>query len=182
VAGRRGRAGLLAGVIAAAWPLVAAAGPVEAPVRQQRPLLVGLSIGWPWISGHDATVPVPGFRAGLAGARLSVELGAAFVPFGGDGGVTVVDLGARWFVRQGAAAPYLMVRAGDYFDNADEGGDRSYPFAVAGAGLDYSCRCGLSAWFEIGPSLVSYTASDVGPRSIAGGVYTSLGVGYRLHR
>lgn len=41
--------------------------PAEAPqaVRAERPIAIALSPVFPWISGHDATVPLPALRLGL---------------------------------------------------------------------------------------------------------------------
>jgi hypothetical protein len=73
---------------------------------------------------------------------------------------------------------YLALRIGDYLDHADEGGDRSYPFATIAGGVEYACRCGFTAWAEAGPAAVSYMAA--GPRSLSLGIYASAGVGYRI--
>lgn len=155
--------------------------PAEAPqeVRAERPIAIALSPVFPWISGHDATVPLPALRLGLnVSPRLALELTGGGVPMGDGGRMVLVDVGARWFALATTVAPYLMARVGDILDRGNEGGDRSYPFAVAGGGLDYACACGLTAWVEAGAGLFSYEAA--GPRSTELGGYLGVGIGYRL--
>ena len=149
------------------------------PVRIDRPVLVGASLTWPWVRSHDVTIPLPTLHLGVnLSPHLAVEVTGGWIPFGETGRLSMIDVGVRWLVMTDALAPYLLARAGDYWNNADEGGDRSYPFAAVGAGLDYSAAWGGAAWLELGPALFSY--SDGISSAIAVGFYASVGVGYRL--
>jgi hypothetical protein len=89
-----------------------------------------------------------------------------------------VDIGLRWHITEGAVRPHLMAHAGDFIDKADEGNDRSHPYAAVGGGLEYACRCAFAVWAEAAPALVSYM--NVGPRSTETGLFMSLGLGYRV--
>lgn len=147
--------------------------------RADRRYLIGFSPAWPWIAGADATVPLPAVRLGLQTApRASAELTAGGIPMGDGGSLWHVDLGGRWFATTGAFAPYVLARAGLSADRGNEGGDRTYPFAAIGGGLDYTRAGGFTAWVELGPTVVSYTSGS--ERELRGGVYACAGVGYRV--
>lgn len=167
---------LLSGAVATpAW----ADDQTESTVRQRHGYLLGVSPTWPWISGADATMPLPALRLGVQVARrTSVELTAGAIPIGDGASMWIADLGGRWFATTGTLAPYVMVRAGDYADRGGDGGDRSYPFAALGGGIDYSGTGGLTAWAELAPAVVSYTTGG-DARSLRAGIYASVGVGYR---
>ena len=154
-----------------------------APVRRERSIEVGATLVWPWIASHDATVPLPSLRVGAnISPRLAFDLTAGVLPHEANGRWSAFDLGARWFLGDGNASPYFMGRVGAFFDKADEGSNRSYPYATVGAGFEYACRCGFVAWGEAGPALAGYTSG--GPHSAAAALYGSVGLGYRfgLHR
>lgn len=149
------------------------------PVRRERSISVGAAVAGPWIASHDVTVPLPALRVGVnVSPRLTFDLTGGALPYEVSGRWTVVDLGARWFFGDGNASPYAMARVGAFFDKADEGNDRSYPYGTVGAGFEYACRCGFVAWAEAGPALTGYM--DVGPRTAAAGAYGSVGLGYRF--
>ena len=150
-----------------------------APIRQERAISVGASLAWPWVAGHDVTVPLPALRVGVnVSPRLAVDLTGGMISYGASGRWSLVDIGARWFLSDGHASPYLMARVGDFFDKADEGSDRSYPYAAVGVGLEYACGCGFIAWGEAGPALTGYTSG--GSHSAAAGIYASAGLGFRF--
>jgi hypothetical protein len=151
----------------------------SAPVRGDRPISLGVSAAWPWMPAHDATAPLPAVRLSVNfSPRLSLDVSGGTIPYETAGRFTLVDLGARWFLSEGHASPYLMARAGEYLDKADEGPDAKYPYAAAGAGFEYACNCGLAAWAELAPAVIAYDRD--GPRTWNRGLYVSVGVGYRF--
>ena len=153
----------------------------EIPVRAERRLLLGISLAYPVVFGHDVSVPLPAARLGVNFLpRLMVELTAGSLSYETSGRWTLVDVGLRWQVTQGAVSPYLMAHAGDFVDDGsvNEGGSRSYPYLALGGGLEYACRCGFATWAEVAPALVSYV--DTGPRSTELGLFMSVGLGYRV--
>jgi hypothetical protein len=155
---------------------------VAAPsIRQSRRVL--LAVGVPdvlWIRGHDATMPLPTVRLGVnLSPVLSLDLTGGGLPVEGDLSATV-HLGLRWYFARRPLAPYVVLRAGTWMDRGspNEGGNRSYPFAALGGGVEQTWNNGLTLWTELGPALVSYMAG--GPRSWAAGVQGSAGIGLRL--
>ena len=175
------------GVLVAAWSLlgatIARAEPEAgaAPIRGDRPILVGLSLSGPWMAGHDVTLPLPSARVGVnVSPHLALDLTAGTLSHDVGGRWTTFDVGARWFFADGPLGPYALARVGAFFNEPDEGeGARlTYPLAAVGGGLEYTCRCGFAAWAEAGPALFRYT--DGKAHSADGGVYMSLGAGYRI--
>ena len=152
---------------------------IEVPVRAERRLLLGISPTYPMVFGHDVSLPLPALRLGVnVLPRLMAEATAGTLSYGASGRWTLVDLGLRWYVTQGAIGPYVMAHVGDFIDDADEGNTRSYPYGAVGGGFEYACRCGFAVWAEVAPALVSYM--DIGPRSTQAGLFMSAGVGYRV--
>ncbi len=151
------------------------------PVRASRAVSVGLAISGPRMLTHDLALPLPSVRVGVnLSPRLALDLTVGALPYDATGRRTMIDLGARWFFSDHHTSPYAMVRAGDFFSNAQEGAahGRSYPLVTVGAGIEYACGCGFVAWAEAGPALFRYT--DGVSSSAAGGLYLSLGAGYRI--
>ena len=167
--------GLLTGQAAFAQPV-----PESTPVREDRPFSLGVSPTWPWMAENDVTLPVlPTVRLSVnVSPRVSVDLTAGIFSYEGSGQASLLDIGARWFFSEGHASPYLMVRASEYWDAPNEGREGNYPYAAAGAGLEYACGCGLALWGEIGPAVLGY--DQEGPRTWNRGVYVNLGLGYRF--
>ena len=175
------------GVLVAAWSLLGAtvaraeSQETVAPVRADRPILVGVSLSGPWMASHDVTIPLPSVRVGVnVSPRLALDLTAGTLSHDVGGRWTMFDLGARWFFAGGPLGPYALARVGAFHSKPDEGegAHLTYPLAAVGGGLEYTCRCGFAAWAEAGPALFRYT--DGKAHSAAGGVYMSLGVGYRI--
>jgi hypothetical protein len=177
--------------IALLWLVAVVLGPISSaaaqtppavaptPVRVERRVLLGVGLVYPMTLDHDITIPLPSVRLGVnISPRLVLELTAGSIAYGASGRWTVIDAGLRWHLTDGSLSPYVMAHAGEWFDDADEGGDRSYPYAALGGGVEYACRCGFAAWVEAAPALISYTAG--GPHSTVGGVYMGLGLGYRI--
>ena len=149
------------------------------PVRAERRVLLSVGLVYPMTLDHDVTGPLPSLRLGVnISPRLVLELTGSSIPYEVSGRVTLIDAGLRWHLTDGSLSPYVMAHAGEWFDDLDEGGERSYPYAALGGGVEYACRCGFAAWVEAAPALISYTAG--GPHSTVGGVYMGLGLGYRI--
>jgi hypothetical protein len=145
----------------------------------QRPLTVAAVVSWPWMAQHDVTVPLPGGRLSVnVSPRLSLDLTGGWLTHDQSGRWTLVDLGARWFFATGPTSPYVVARAGSYFDRADEGDDHSYPYGVVGGGIEYACGCGLTLSGELGPALMGF-ADNVRRRAVLG-VYGSVAIGFRF--
>ena len=171
-------------LLAPVSPAHAEADSAEIPVRAERRLLLGISPAYPMVFGHDVSVPLPAARVGVNLLPvLMVELTAGSLAYETSGRWTLVDVGLRWHVTQGAVSPYVMAHAGDFIDdgNVNEGGHRSYPYLALGGGLEYACRCGFAVWAEAAPALVSYIdTAEPGPRSTEAGLFMSVGLGYRV--
>lgn len=151
----------------------------EIAVRAERKVFIAASPTWPWIAGHDATIPMPGLCLGVQfSPRWMIEFTGAHLPFDATGAVSLADVGTRYYLGEHLVSPYAMAHVGAYWNNADEGNDRWYPYATAGAGIDVSTRGGLTAWCEAGPALVGY--QDVGDHQATLGIFASAGVGYRF--
>ncbi len=155
----------------------------EPAVRAERRLLLGIAPTYPLVFGHDVSVPLPAVRAGVnLLPRLAADLTAGTLPHEDGGRWTVLDVGLRWHLTEGAVSPYLMVHAGDFIDddNVNEGGHRSYPYGALGGGVELAGRCGFAMWAEAAPALVSYLDTAGGPRSTQAGLFVDLGLGYRF--
>jgi hypothetical protein len=149
------------------------------PVRWARPASLGLGLAWPWMAGHDVTTLLPVVRvSGSVLPRLALDLTVGTFRHDASGRWTMIDAGARWFLMARHTAPYLLVRAGNYHDKVDENGSRNYPYAAGGVGVEYACDCGVVTWAEAGAALMRFT--DGVSQSLAFGIYTSVGVGYRV--
>lgn len=166
--------------------MLAAVSPAAADDARPRPagsIVVGLAIPDElYIRGRDETVPLPAPRlAWQATARLSVELGAVAIPLPYDAHLAIAHLGARWFLGEQRLGPYAVARAGIWDNKPDEGSPKTFPFAVAGAGVEYSHRWGLALWLELALGAVR-DDDGAGGHSAALGIYGSAGLGYRFGR
>jgi hypothetical protein len=168
-------ASLLAGRAAVAEPDVA-----EVAIRENHRVL--LAIGVPdvlWLSGHDVTVPLPAVRLAVnLSPALSLDVTAGELPYESTGLWSTVHVGLRWFFVPRSFSPYVVLRAGTWLDHAEEGNNRSYPFAALCGGVEQVWKNGLTLWGEAGPAVISYM--DDGPRSWVAGLQGSAGIGLRL--
>jgi hypothetical protein len=177
--------GLLASLLAIVLSLAGRAASAEpdaavVAIRETRRVLV--AIGVPdvlWLPGHDATVPLPAVRLAVnLSPALSLDMTAGELPYATAGLWSTVHVGLRYFFAPRPFSPYVVLRAGSWMDHADEGNNRSYPFAALCAGVEQVWKNGFTLWAEAGPAVISYM--DDGPRSWVTGLQGSAGVGLRL--
>lgn len=157
--------------------LVSLAGSAPAEtLRREQPFAIGISMPDDiYITGHDATVPLPTLHVGYAVTPLaSIELGAGGVPMGHGAYNLLAHLGARYRLTERSLAPFAMVRVGAYHNAPDEGTPATYELAIGGAGLEYLLGSRLALWLDLGAGVVNY--ADGATLALAG----SLGVAFRL--
>lgn len=162
--------------------LVAMAGLAHADsVRAERRFSIGLAIADDvYMVDHDTTLPLPALHFGYAvSSALSIELGAGGLPLEYASHAVVAHLGVRLRLSEHALAPFVMARAGVYDDDPDEGERATFPFALAGAGIEYVRGSGLGFWLDLGAGVIRYTRGP-GPSTSSVAFGGSLGVAYHF--
>ncbi|HSD90221.1 MAG TPA: hypothetical protein VLB44_21970 [Kofleriaceae bacterium] len=152
--------------------------PEPPPVRSARRLTVALEVPEAFVvGGHDSTMPMTGVNVGLTVARhVDVSVDAATL-FGAN---LMLSAGARYVALDGAASPFIGVRAGAYRHYATELEPYTIPYASGGVGVDLALRGGFAAWLEVGLGVASFEDGNRVPRETDLCYTGSLGVGYRV--
>jgi hypothetical protein len=167
---------LLAVCLALAYPASARA--EEPPIREAKRIYLGVALDALYVHAADGDGGIV-LRAGVnLSPRLMLELTGGVNPRGPNGEWTSYGGGLRYFLRDGAFAPYLALRAARSHEHPDEGRDTDHLWAAAGPGIAYTSHFGLDWTLDAMPAVAR--VDDSFATSTHVGLLVSTALGFRF--